>query len=328
MNIFLLCFLIALLPGVYFAGKKYFLIIPSQKYDSFLMRAFFLVPSMFAFVSVLSLFIYLLGFFPIGRDIAAYSVTYLGSNVVLLCPVFSDLLLICLVKKYILRDDIPPSFRKDFPNHAFYLFSPHRTIPYARAYFTKYDLLPPDKNGMRLKRQKEDLIMDFRRLDRADMSFTTDGEIIVNENAIDVLHRYGLTGFDLRPVKPFKGKSSAKNHQYFQLVCRHTMPEMSPKTAIVPKRSPAVCIPDNMIYYSADVSDEICDFNLTFEIFGTDRLIQDLNNTNRRMWIVSKKTMLLLMKHFDQETRFFVPVRFTEDVAKGTISEKEVNENA
>lgn len=314
--VIILYFLITLIPGFFYAGKKHFLIIGNKKHDKFFMRALYLVPVLSSFSLMLSLFIWAPGSYLFkyvastdsGSVLFPYSA--LISCVVLLCPLLADMLIIAGLGRFI-RKDVPPEFQDCFYDHSFYLFVPEKIIPGGRSFYTEFLLLPEDRNGMRLKRQKEDLIMDYGRL-FPDISFTYDGYIIVSRKAADILEKYSLRGFSLRKTMPFRGKNPL-DAMYFQVVCRHILPEMSPKTKVIRKNSPALDIPDNLIYYPVSVYDEMEDFNQTYEIFGDDRRLQDLNNNNRRLWVVSKKTMFVFMKYFCQHKRNFIPVHFIDE---------------
>ncbi|WP_338102204.1 hypothetical protein [Methanolapillus millepedarum] len=180
---------------------------------------------------------------------------------------------------------------------------------------------------MPIRSQLTDLAADFRYLEGEYLMMTTHGEIVVSNQALEILKENDLSGFYTRPVKKdesyrvFSKPDPADNFKYKQLICNHFMPKMSPPTEIVTKKYPLRILVSGNIYYNQQVLSEIADFNQTYEYFGSDYgdpvFVQ-------RFWILTKKARDIFIERFDQTEDDFSPVHLVDE--DGNVIENQLSD--
>jgi len=296
--------LISTLPGIFLATKKYFLIIQNPKYNRFIIKLFYFVPSMTVFTLILSLLpwaVYRIFLY----DYSQFLIDKFTIYIALLCPLSASIFLIYIFRKYVVRTDLPPEFRPDFMDHKLYVFMPHSIMIDPFQYHTKY-IYPKkrDSDELLIGKQVGNLIFDFKILRQ--INYTITGEVIVNENTLEIFQKYDLTGYQTQPVTDYN-KPPSHSGIFYQIIPMNTMPPFSPKTIIRVKRTPKlrVFVRNDIFYYNADVMDNVFDFNATSEILGShDRFPY----SPQKLWIVSKKVMIVLLKECGCQKRDFIPV--------------------
>ena len=90
------------------------------------------------------------------------------------------------------------------------------------------------------------------------------------------------------------------------------MPPFNPKTIIQSgnKHLFYTRVLNDLFYYNSDVMDNVCDFNVTFEILGSNSREPYLP---QKLWIVSNKAMRILIKEFDYRKKDFIPVVLVDE---------------
>jgi len=316
-KILLFNLLISTIPGIYLAAQKYFLIIPNPKYNLFAVKLFYCVPSLMLPTFLLSLFPFLFGltFFFDNYPHLAY--------LELLCPLSVSLFLIYLLKKYIIPADAPFELWLDFMEHELYVFMPHGRnygdyygkegfSPYERDNFVYPTMLYKNKELI-IGQQIGNLVLNFNCLHK--INYMATGEFVVSEEALEIFQKNNLTGYQIQPVSNSKKILSDSSIQYHQLIPLHTMPAFSTKTIVQSGAYPLfyTLVLDDLFYYNSSVMDNIFDFNVTSEILGSNNGGETGPYFPHRLWIVSKKTMRILLKEFGFQRRDFIPVTLVND---------------
>ncbi|MCL2142030.1 MAG: hypothetical protein FWH46_04050, partial [Methanimicrococcus sp.] len=244
-------FLISAIPGIYLATKKYFLVILNPKYNRFIIRLLYCVPSLTPFVLVLSLFP-LFGFDVYFNNFSQILVEKFTIYIALLCPLLTSLLFIIILKKYFIRTDIPPEFWPNFMNHELYVFIPHIRIIGGSYYHTRFEYpkkREPDQ--LLIGKQIGNLILDFKKL--KDINYTSTGEFVISEKVLDIFQKNNLTGYQIQPVLDYNKSSSSE--LYYQIIPKYTMPLFSSETSVHSKKTPQlrVFVLNDLFYYNSCV---------------------------------------------------------------------------
>ena len=300
-------FLISTIPGIYLATKKYFLVIPNPKYNRFIVKLPYCVPVLSSMTLAISLIPWTVYIF-LFDDYTPFLVEKFTIYIALLCPLSAAILLIFILKKYFISTDLPSECQTDFmDDYELYVF-----MPYAR--IEAENIVYPNKRHkhkeLDIGKQAGILVLNFKHLNK--VNYTTTGEFIVNEEALEIFQKKNLTGYRIQPVSDSKKSSSDSGVQYHQIIPLRTMPIFLPKTIIQSKTYPlfSTLALNDLFYYNADVMDNVFDFQLTFEYLGSNEGVPYLP---QRLWIVSKKAMRILLKEFGQQRRDFIPVMLVKD---------------
>ena len=305
-----LYFLLSTLPGIYLATKKYFMVIPNPKYNRFIIKLLYCVPALGSLTLILSLFP-LYTFILFFDDFTPFLVEKFTIYITLLCPLLTSIFLISILKKYFIRTDLPPEFRPDFMDHELYVFMPHNQIFRGAFQNTKYESqIKGTSNKLLISKQIGNLILDFKILNQ--INFTATGALVINEEALEIFQKNNLTGYQMQPVSDSNKSSSVSDVLYHQVIPLNTMPSFSTKTIVQSKNTPhlRVFVLNDLFYYNADVMNNVFDFNVTSEILGSHDYVPYLP---QRLWVVSKKAMIILLKDFKQTKRDFIPVILVND---------------
>jgi len=321
LSILLLLFIpifFVLLPGFYFASRKYFLFFSNQKLNLFPIRLLVLLPvaSLFNIIFLLAACLCIPLFSPYLHELNVTS-----SIILTILSMFGSLSTILMFNS-LLRNDLPPEYRPDFMEHELYLFRPQSTVsdydfsrwvPFPAS--NSYGVLPKTRPHC-FRYQINDLEIDLKK-NEADLHFTTLGALIVSSKVLRIFEDNKLTGYETRSVRDKKTKQQFVN--YFQIVPTSEMPKMSLQTKI--KKRPSYLlefgffISDNIIHYDASVRIRASDFNKTTEYFGSNNGWPYLS---QKFLIVSHKTMEILINQVGQKRRDFVPVVLVTDKNKMT----------
>ena len=298
-------FLLSTLPGIYLATKKYFMVIPNPKYNRFVIKLLYCVPFLGSFTLLFSLFPWFV-FILFFDDFTPFLVEKFTIYITLLCPLLTSILFILILKKYFIRKDLPPEFRPDFMDHELYVFMPHNQIFRGAFQNTKYESpVKGTSNKLWIPKQMGNLILDFKILNK--INYTAASAFVINEEVLEIFQKNNLTGYRIQPVSNSNKSSSTSDVSYHQVIPLNTMPSFSPKTIVQSKNTPylRVFVRDDIFYYNADVMDNVFDFNATSEILGShDRFPY----SPQKLWIVSKKVMIVLLKECGCQKRDFIPV--------------------
>jgi hypothetical protein len=310
-------FLISTIPGVYLATKKYFFVIPNEKYNIFFVRLIFSVPALTIFVLLLSLIPLLFEVFL--EDFSNYLIGYFGRYIILGMPALASLITILFFEMFCLRKDMPFEFQNDFMNHELYVFMPEQRIVGGNYYKTKFTY-PKKRESKELLVgiQAEDLILDLKILEKYDVAYTHNGEIVVGKNALDIFSLNNLSGYYTKHIKDHRNPLFVSDNKKFQIFSQCNLPKMALKTKICHTRVPwlAICVHNDLIYYDKKILNNVSDFNRSFEVFGSH---DGFPYAPQHLWIVTNKAMKVLINELNQQKRDFIPVNLVDD-EKNNIS--------
>ena len=304
-------FLFSTIFGIYMATKKYFIVIPNEKYNIFLVKLIFFVPTLAGLVFVSSAPILLI-FGGILPDFSNYLIETFGRYIILGIPISLSLITILFFEKYYLRKDMPFEYRPDFADHELYVFIPIQRIRGGNYYKTRF-INPTERETEELLIgvQDENLIMDFKILEEYDIAYTHTGEIVVSEETLDLFHANNLSGFYTQPVKDYRKLPFESEKTFSQLFSQLTLPKMAAETKICITHISQlnVCARNDLIYYDKTVLENACDFNKSLEVFGSR---DGIPYAPQHLWIVTHKVMRILINELNQNKRDFIPINLAD----------------
>jgi len=122
---------------------------------------------------------------------------------------------------------------------------------------------------------------------------------------LEILEKNGVGGFKVKPVKNNKISESGDEIVYYQLFSESVMSPFSPQTEII-RKTPQLrqFILSNQFFYDSNILENSLDFNQSYEIFGSE-IYQP---PPHRLWVVSHKTMKVLINDLNQHRRDFIPI--------------------
>ena len=308
---------IVLIPGIYLALRNDFLIIKNKKYNHFFIRAIYTIPLPTLFVLFFSSAVVFIFRFLLVETTNTIVNTF-GEAVVLVIPIFFAILCIWFVHATYLRNDVPPEYWPDFEKYELYVYMPDIKMDENITYKTKFHTPAPKKNSKKLQKliQIGELVIDYKYLKGKDITYGLNGEIVVNEKALELFKNNNLTGFQEQPVRNLKNSKVKTEEKYFQLIPTHTMPPVSAETKIVEYftnhsifMSSTVYINDRIVRYNKSVL-PVSDFNVSLEVFGDENRVL---YAPQNLWLVSNKVMRIMINDLDQRKRDFIPVILVED---------------
>ena len=138
------------------------------------------------------------------------------------------------------------------------------------------------------------------------------GETVISERICRIFTENGLTGFQTYPIthegKPYKTKINC-----MQLCAVHTMKPLSPPTKIVSKDIlfKRKFVRNDEFYYNKADFENANDLNITYETFGTDG--SRFPEYHGKLWVLSKKTVEIMICQLGEDSRKFVPVLIADD---------------
>ncbi|WNY27814.1 hypothetical protein [Methanolapillus ohkumae] len=308
-------FLISLIPGIYFSTKKDFLVVFNEKYDVFWIKLVYTIPVFSMTTAFLSFSVYT---FNPNYFVNLENITLFYGFLSMALSMTISLLLILIVNKFVIRNDEEIRIDNEIESreYVFYIccqYKKHYNFG-GKTDGTKFSYPKRENRGLLIGIQMEDMIIDFKKLKGIDYALTYNGEIIVSEKALDVLHKYNLSGFQIRPVRN-KKKNAIEKVKYFQLLATHLMPPVRPETEVYGTRylmGDDVLVIDSVSYSQSDTMNAL-DFNLTFEYFGNDA---NKPYTPQRFWIITKKARDILILELNQDFDDFKPVILVDDEKK------------
>ena len=205
-------------------------------------------------------------------------------------------------------------------NHELYVYVPRQKV-FDRINLVVYPFRPL-LNKILLPDFQKNLTINFKQLEDKDFVYTDLGEIIVSEKAISILSDNGFgDSFEISQIiGPVAKKGTALKENtgrpvmmsYFRLIPKNTMPPLNPKsiirkTFIFSLNTLQNYVVDDAFYYDRNVLETMSDFNVTSEVLGA------YIPCPQRLWIVSKKVMIILLQEFEQQRRDFIPVMLVDD---------------
>ncbi|MDV0446470.1 hypothetical protein MsAg5_03090 [Methanosarcinaceae archaeon Ag5] len=305
MNIFIYFALVSLIFVFYLGSKKNFVVIPNQEFNSILTRSFFILPIASGFV------IFLSGLFTIRNDYiysVPITVDVIIENPILLSPFVICALLILFFKKFILKKEMPFELRSDFMNYDFYVFTPIISVIDTK-------IFKPTTEVESFYEGHKEITVTHQDLKRIDLAYTKSGELIISSEVFEIFNENELTGFQVIPVQysdsnTQNSKNKGSEIQHFQLITTHIMPPFSKKTTLKLGYSAERIVYDGDICYNREVVQDVLDFNRSDEsISGKDMW----GYRHQRYWILSKKTVEVLIKELNQPKRDFKPVILVDE---------------
>ena len=301
----ILLIIVASIPAFYVASRKDFIIINNKKYNTFLLRFLTIYPFIIGFslsiiVPTYLFFEYLL------RDSIIFEEYGFLKYTVLLIPIFSNILINFVFKRYVFKRKIIREFATI--EDRLFVYFPNEAIFGRKLIGTKYHYPKRKQGELLIGHQVTDLILDTTEINKK-IAYTEAGELIVNEHVLSIFKEQNLTGFTTRSVQ-YKGKkpSGEKHHQ---ILVTNIMPPISPLTQIKKSSiSLTIIARDYELYYKQSDLQNQNDFNVGMEYFGA-------NNGNpyfpQRYWIVSPKVKNLFIQQLGQKEQDFIPVIIIKD---------------
>jgi len=206
----------------------------------------------------------------------------------------------------------------------FYFFKP----PSKLTGYTKYKTNRDEKSNLPIPKQIKNLTIDPKIIEGDEISFTTNGEFIITENALEILNENNITNFCTRPVEKkdmglFEFLKKEYPTKYFQIICTSILEPLSEQTNIQRGKWPtSVLVSHDIHYYNKRVLETSSDINQTQEYFGSE---YGSPYFVQRHWIVSKKVRDIFINEFGQDEKFFTPVLIVDDF--GNLVEPQKNEH-
>ncbi|WNY27817.1 hypothetical protein [Methanolapillus ohkumae] len=299
--------LISLIPGIYFSTKKNFLIAYSERYNVFWIKLIYTTPAFSMTIFLLSAYAFVL---EPNYFVSPENIEMTQGILSFIISIIISLLFILIVNKFMIKNDKELQIDKEMESKEYDLYVCCQNQKYrnfgGKKDGTKFSY--PKRKGRELLvgTQMEDMIIDFKKLKGIDYALTHNGEIIVSEKALNILHKNNLSGFQVRSVRNKKSKMIVEE-KYFQLLATQLMPPTMPETKIYDMlylMGNEVLVDDLVYYYQSEVSN-VLDFNSTFEYFGNEGNIPYLP---QRFWIITKKARDILILELNQEFDDFKPV--------------------
>jgi hypothetical protein len=303
--------LFSTIPGIYLASKKYFYVIPNQKYNIFLFKLIFSVPALTCLILVSSLPILL--FWELQPNFSSYLIEIFGRYIILGIPILLDIITILFFEKYCIRKDIPFEYQPDFMKHELYVFMPIQKIIGGSYYKTKFTYSKKrEPKELLIGIQAENLTMDFKILEGYDVVYTNTGEIVVSEKALKIFHANNLSGFYTQPVKDYRKPPIESKKIFSQLFSQSILPKMAAETEICITNvlQLKVCVRNDLIYYDKTTLENASDFNRSLEVLGSH---EGIPYAPQHLWIVTNKAMKVLINELNQRKRDFIPVNLVDD---------------
>ena len=187
-----------------------------------------------------------------------------------------------------------------------YIFRPLQMYRHFGGKFSAKFKPSGEKGVLRTEIQTTDLVVRERDLKNVSFAFTFNGEIVVSEEALQILNEENLTGFNTRIIQNKETSSAFDN--YFQLVSTHLMPRAANGTKMT--------VYDNKIFYDRGVLSSVLDFNQSLEalrfMYGGIYLFDGISP--QRHWIVSKKARSVLINKLGQNDFDFIPVKLIDEI--------------
>ena len=308
MDNFYLAILVAAIPGIYFAYKKNFIVIPNKKYNIFPIQLLFTAPLFGAFSATLATPLYfILGLFP---SFVNSIIDKFGPNIDLLPLMIASIIVFIFSNRFlILKEDPEFDGTKESELYVYFPIYTYRNCE-DDLQKAKYTFSKETKGELLLGAQVSDMCIDYKLLEGIDFAFIYSGEIIVSEKVLQILNENELTGIQTRNVQNKKGNNL--NEKYYQILPTDIMPKMDPKTEFIFHKGFQSYrrIRDKKVYYQKDVLSGTFDFNQSFEAVGYEN---GGPFTPQRHWIVSKKARSVLINKLGQNDFDFIPIKLIDE---------------
>lgn len=172
-----LYFLACSIFGIWLAVQKTFFVIPSEKYNKPVVRAFFTVPCSVGMIGCVSGLLIALTF--LYAPFVPFVTRLFGNHAYLLSPIICSLFAVLLYKKYMIPGSLPHEVSETFSDYALYAFRPRFTV--APTVRSKNDLAIVMADPFIEHPQTDDLVFDLKILEAYEMAYSIDGFILVSE---------------------------------------------------------------------------------------------------------------------------------------------------
>ena len=282
--LYIIYIVICSFPAFYFASKRNFVVIPNQKFNSFLFRLIFILPTFLILIFVLSLI--LSSFLQIIISNDSLMVNIIASFTI-------GLMIIILLEKYAIKQDLPPQLRPDFMEYDLYIFTPKNI-----------DIRNTLLRDIESKRKNKNKSQNLNHIEHNGIIFTREGELIIAQNTLSLFEEKELTGFQAIPIE---------NTDYYKVLAIHTMPPFSDKTTINIGYSPERLVFDGNIFYNNANTKQAFDLNRSYESVGRDSNLLYFSYIKQNYWILSNKTVNFFINELKMSKRDFIPINLIID---------------
>ncbi|WNY23275.1 hypothetical protein MmiHf6_05800 [Methanimicrococcus hongohii] len=337
----LLYVFILIIPAIYAALYKSLFTVPNKKMNIFFFRLYFLMPFCLFIGFLFSTFAMFFAweFMP---DLSDYFFEiFPGSGSRILGALINLPIMLILTQIMIIPNK--KQTKDDLNNCDYYVFMPQYKSPAAKNYGTKYSYKKnrnPDE--LLIGMQIGELSFPVLLTDGKEIIFTVHGEVIVSDYAFQTFGEGGLTGFykktmrkecllmtepdenegiisDLAGIFKEKDKTVKKEQKpqlemkYYQLLSNNILELTDPKTELTLRKkivNKSLLPKSNVIYYNKQTMEKARDFNRSREFVGSE---DGYPYGPHQLWILSKKTCILLKDRFDYSEADFIPIVLTDD---------------
>ena len=255
-----------LLPGLYAASFRNFIIIEDRKRDSFLLRAVCAVPALSLATVFSTLAVFCICQIVIGH--------YAGSGIndifyenIAFSSMISGLIVTALFRLSLLSSSEPPELRKDFFDHDFYVYLP---VPSLRDEIIQYNApkrtrIPDNPAGIRcelktIENKKQDILSSAR------------GEHVISGSVSEVFQKESLSGFSIRPLVDCHRPPYQSQRKFWLLTAQNSVPPLSRLTKTTSDH--VFVVSDDKFIYDRSCKSLMNDINSSAESFNyNDELV-------------------------------------------------------
>lgn len=290
--------LICFIPALAAAHKKYFIIIPNRRYDTFFWRFVIAFP-------FLTFFSFLFSFFWVPAIEKSPAVTHVFGDYGILIPaVVINLFFVFFLRYAVFKNEIPFEFQDDFEAYDFYLFVPPFEVEDDYVFRSISDLDAYYEGHI-------EVTVDLSKLSGKSFVMTRHGELIARQDVLTLFHENDLSGFTAINIRDTKSGVFSSDH--FLIIADNIFVPFSDikykKTFRVGGSRERIVF-DGKIFCRSSVLNQLSDFNRSSYSLGS-RAAMDYSP--QKFWILSKKTVMVLINEIGQPKRNFRPVYLDDD---------------
>ncbi len=297
-----------LLPGLYAASFRNFIIINDRKKDCFLLRAVYAVPAF----SLATVFTVLLVFCLCQIVIEHYTEFGINDNDIVygnaaFSSIISGLIVTAFFRVFLLPSSEPPELQKDFLDHDFYVYLPIPSLQnkVSQPDSPKRNSIPDDSAGIR---------SELKTIEnkRSDILSSAWGEHVISESVSEVFQKESLSGFSIRPLVDCHRPPYQSQRKFWLLTAQNSVPPLSRLTKTT--TNSFFLVSDDRFIYDRSCRSLMYDINSSDESFDYNRGIgRGIVRRPQKVLILSQKTVRIMTEQFRVPKRYFLPVYFTDD---------------
>ena len=299
-----------LLPGLYAASFRNFIIVDDRKKDYFLLRAVCAVPA----ISLVTFFSLILVWFICQIVIRNYAGS--GSNNLIyesaaFSSVISGLITAVLFRMFLLSSSEPPELRKDFFDHDFYVYLP---VPSLQDGIIQHN--SPKRNS--ISGDPAVILSELKTIEnkKLDILSSVWGEHVISEAVSEVFQKESLSGFSVRPLVDCHHPPYQSQKKFMLLTAENSVPPLSRLTKTTSDY--VFVVSDDKFIYDRSCKNLMNDINSSAESFNyNDELVtifgRGIVHRPQKILILSHKTVRIMTEQFNVPKRYFLPVYFTDD---------------